>query len=164
MVAQITTSGLVGRVIDDRGSAIANADVVVVHEPTGTRTTISTRGNGTFSVRGLRPGGPYTVSADAPGFVRGFQQNIFLDLGAEAEVTLALQSDEIIELEAFEVVGSSSDRFFASDRFGAGSQMGSEDIAAIPVGDRSLNSLLRLDPRIPLTVILLTGFFSRWCL
>lgn len=148
VVAQITTSGLSGRVVDERGAPVANANVIIVHEPTATRSAVSTRGNGTFTVRGLRPGGPYTVSVEAPGFVRGFQQNVFLDLGAEVQVAIALQSEEVMELDAFEVIGSASDRFFASDRFGAGSQMGSQDIAAIPVGDRSLNSLLRLDPRI----------------
>ncbi|MCC5840164.1 MAG: carboxypeptidase regulatory-like domain-containing protein [Opitutales bacterium] len=144
----ITTGNMAGRVVDDGGTPVANAAVTVIHLPTGSRIETTSRGNGTFNARSLRPGGPYVVEVDAPGFVRGIQREIFIGLDRAFDVTIVLQSEEIIELDEFVVTGSQFDDVFSANRMGAGSVIGASDIAATPMGDRNINSLLRLDPRV----------------
>ncbi len=147
-LGQATTSGLTGRVLSESGMPLSDARVTVRHEPTATTYEVPVRANGSFSLRGLRPGGPYSIEAAAEGYVTGVQRGLFLELDRAAEVSLTLQAAEVIELEELVVSGNPFDSFFQSDRMGGGSQLGAEDVASIPVGDRSLNSLLRLDPRI----------------
>ncbi|MBU6269636.1 MAG: carboxypeptidase regulatory-like domain-containing protein, partial [Sphingomonadales bacterium] len=60
--AQETTSAITGQVTDDSGAAVSGAKVTVVHVPSGTRSTATTDGTGNYSLRGLRVGGPYTVT------------------------------------------------------------------------------------------------------
>src|SRR5688500_9577152 len=64
--AQATTGAIRGQVTDQSGAAVASATVTVTHVPTGSTATSVTDLSGFYSVRGLRPGGPYRVSASAP--------------------------------------------------------------------------------------------------
>lgn len=50
------------------GSALPGAVITAVHEPTGTRYSVSTRENGRAVIFGVRTGGPYTVTAMLDGF------------------------------------------------------------------------------------------------
>lgn len=144
----ITTGNMTGRVVDDTGAPVANAAVAVTHLPTGSRINTTTRSNGTFNARSLRAGGPYVVEAEAPGFARSVQRDIFIGLDRAFEVTMVLQADEVIELDEFVVTGSQFDDIFSAGRMGAASLISSRDLENTPVGDRTLNSVLRLDPRI----------------
>jgi hypothetical protein len=146
--AQVTTSGLSGRITADTQLAMGNANVTVTHEPTGSVYQVPVRANGSFTLRGLRPGGPYTVEVAADGFSPAVQRDVYLDLDRVGEVTVALRAVDVVDLEAFVVSGTPFDAYFQADRMGAGTKLSSEDVASIPVGDRSLNSLLRLDPRL----------------
>jgi len=66
--AQDTASSIRGQVTNDGGTGIANAEVVITHKPSGTRTTQTTDSAGNFNASGLRLGGPYSVEVTAPGF------------------------------------------------------------------------------------------------
>ena len=61
--AQETTSVIRGNVTTS-GAPVAGASVVAVHVPSGTRSTATTSADGTFTLSGLRVGGPYTVSVN----------------------------------------------------------------------------------------------------
>jgi hypothetical protein len=144
----ITTSSLTGTVLDDEGTRLSGVTVTVLHVPTaGSYTTVS-RSDGRFSLRGLFPGGPYVVSAAAEGYGSVRLDNVFLDLDRGADVNLRFTGSEVVELDAFEVTATDLDRLFNPDQTGSGSYFGSSDISNLPVGDRSINSLARLDPRI----------------
>lgn len=96
--AQETTSAVHGTVTAD-GAPVAGASVTLVHTPSGTRAITSTESTGTFDLRGLRVGGPYTVTIAAPGqppktingvFLQVTQtKNIDIDLAEVAEVVVA---------------------------------------------------------------------------
>lgn len=64
--AQETTSAIAGQVTDESGGPVTGAKVTVVHTPSGTRNTVTTDSTGSYSLRGLRIGGPYTVSIRGP--------------------------------------------------------------------------------------------------
>jgi len=64
--AQETTSAIRG-IVTDGGMAIADADITIVHVPSGTTATSRTDASGTFAATGLRPGGPFTVRVEVAG-------------------------------------------------------------------------------------------------
>ena len=66
--AQETTSSVRGRVTDSTGQPVANASVTIVHVPSGTQVGQSTDATGNFNASGLRAGGPYRVTVEAPSF------------------------------------------------------------------------------------------------
>src|SRR5689334_19783687 len=72
----VTTSALSGTVSDAQGRPVSGATVTVVHEPSGTRSTVTTRENGQYNFSGLRVGGPYTVTANSE-----TRRDVFVDLG-----------------------------------------------------------------------------------
>jgi hypothetical protein len=143
-----TSSGINGRVQDDRGKGLGNAAVVVVHEPTGARYTATTLDNGAFLLRGLRPGGPYTIEATAEGFSKGVQKELSLDLDRSADVTIVLKAGDVVVLEELVVKASDLDRIFRADRTGSATSLATIDVENLPVGDRSINSVARLDPSV----------------
>ncbi len=94
--AQETTAGLHGQVTNN-GAAVPNASVTVVHTPSGTRSVTMTGASGTFDARGLRVGGPYTVTVTTPdGGTKTFN-NLFLSLGKTADLDVELADSAQVE-------------------------------------------------------------------
>jgi hypothetical protein len=62
----ITSSGIGGIVRSVDGDLANNVTVTAVHTPSGTRATTITNAEGRYNLRGLRVGGPYTISFTAP--------------------------------------------------------------------------------------------------
>ncbi len=143
----ITTSSLTGTVVNDQGAPVAGATVTVTHEPTGSVYSATSRADGTYVLRGLRPGGPYTVRSSAEGFTPAENREVYLDLDRGADVTTRLRSD-VVQLEAFTVTASAADQLFDPSQTGSGTYHNERDLRNLPSGDRSINSLARLDPRI----------------
>jgi hypothetical protein len=148
-VAQsITTSALNGTVRGGAGEAVAGATLTIRHEPTGVVVTVASGADGGFSVRGLRPGGPYTVTAVAPGRSPTEVRGVYLDLERGADINLRMTETEVVVLDPFVVSESAVGRLFGASQTGSGSFLAREDIANLPAGDRSINALARLDPRV----------------
>ena len=99
----ITTSSLSGTVLNEKSVPVADATVAVTHEPTGSAYTAKTRADGTFVLRGLRPGGPYSVTTEATGFVRNEQKEVYLDIDTGANLSFRLASEDVVKLETFKV-------------------------------------------------------------
>ncbi len=144
----ITTGHLIGRVQDREGNTLSDARITLRHEPTGSVQTTTSRGNGTFAIRGLRVGGPYTAIVERDAFETFVRRGISVDITSATELVVVLSEEVVEELEAFTITASEFDRLLSGDRTGSVTQLGSRDLASTPVGDRSLNSLLRLDPRV----------------
>ena len=90
-VAQgVTATSLSGAVVDQTGSAVAGADVLVKEETTGLEFKTSTAGNGTFSVPSLAPG-TYTVTVVARGFKQSVTRGVKLDTGIPGSVNATLE-------------------------------------------------------------------------
>lgn len=91
--AQQTTATLRGLVTDAGGQPLANADIVVIHKPSGTRVSTHSGPNGHYEVTGLKVGGPYEVDVAAKGFKPGEADDIFLNLGDQQQLDLPLQAE-----------------------------------------------------------------------
>ncbi len=144
----ITTSTLSGSVHGGAGEAVSGAALTIRHEPTGIVVTTVSGADGSFSVRGLRPGGPYTVSATASGRVPVEVREIHLDLERGADLNLQMANTDVVVLDPFVVSESAVGRLFGAAQTGSGSFLTRDDISNLPSGDRSINALARLDPRI----------------
>ena len=59
-MAQITTSGISGKITSD-GENVIGATVTATHQPSGTVYRAVTNIDGRYTIQGMRPGGPYKV-------------------------------------------------------------------------------------------------------
>jgi len=144
----ITTSSLNGTIQTEQGQPVSGAAVTVTHQPTGLVYNATSRTDGTFVLRGLRPGGPYSVSVAATGYTETENSNVFLDIDRGADLSFRLKATDVVQLEKFTVIASSTDLLFDTKQTGSGTYFNSNDIRNLPSGDRSINSLARMDPRI----------------
>jgi hypothetical protein len=144
----ITTSSLSGSVLTEQGEPVSGAAVTVTHQPTASTYKTTSRADGTYVLRGLRPGGPYTIDVVASGYADTQNNDVFLDIDRGADVSVRLKTSETVQLEKFTVTSTASDRLFDVNQTGSGSYLTSQDINNLPAGDRSINALARLDPRI----------------
>lgn len=141
--AQETTGSIRGRVLDENGGSLAAAAVSIVHEPTGTSVSTVTDGNGFYSARGLRVGGPYVVSvrsSDGGGQVRLSAINV--GDPANADVTVYSSGDAT----ALADVVVSGRRFTNDFGNGSASNYGANTIQSLPSISRDLKDTARLDP------------------
>ncbi|MBX3727033.1 MAG: TonB-dependent receptor [Xanthomonadales bacterium] len=146
--AQSTAAGLGGQIFSSTGELVEGATVEIVHVPTGTRSVVTTDANGRYNARGLRVGGPYTITVSKDGRT-AVEENVFLTLADVAAVTVVLD-DPAATLATVSVVGSiyAGGDIFMPDRIGAKTNVTQDQIEALPSIRRSLEDYVRLDPRI----------------
>ncbi len=135
--AQETTSAIRGEVTGDAGP-VANASVTIVHTPSGTRSTTGTNAQGIFDARGLRVGGPYTITLAAPGFETRTVPDVTL---VQAE-TLRLNFDLVSENAVDELVVTAA-RNPEGDNSGLSSTLGRDSIEAVVSVTRDIRDLAR---------------------
>ncbi|HYZ48660.1 MAG TPA: carboxypeptidase regulatory-like domain-containing protein, partial [Sphingomonas sp.] len=135
--AQETTSTIRGTVTEN-GAPVAGAAVLAVHVPSGTRAATSTAADGSFTLTGLRPGGPYTVS------VNGQQAQVtdiytVLAQPYELPIDLTAQGQDIV-VTASNVQGA---RVVSE---GPATVLNAEQIGKVASINRDIRDLMRRDP------------------
>ncbi len=148
----ITTASINGAVKRADGSAVSGAVVTIVHDESQTRTTTQTRENGQFNASGLRPGGPYTVTAAAPGYPNAVQKDVYLSLDRDEAVNFTVGGDEDqsvapLELEKY-VVTEENDKVFGVGKIGTGSSFTSQEVVNTPTVRRNVQDIAQLDSRL----------------
>ena len=98
--AQVTTSGLAGKVTDGSGEAVPGATVVAVHTPSGTQYYGLTNADGRFSINGMRSGGPYTVEVSCLGYRKVNYTDVTLQLAEVYSLNAKLSDDAELLSEA----------------------------------------------------------------
>jgi outer membrane receptor protein involved in Fe transport len=142
--AQVTTSGMNGRVIDSGNSPLPGATVIAVHEPSGTRYGTITNNEGRFNIQGMRTGGPYTVTVSYIGYSTENFSDIRLLLG-ESFMLEAVLRDGSMELGEVVVVGMRASAF-QTDRTGATTNISNQQLNAMPSINRSIQDVARFSP------------------
>jgi hypothetical protein len=89
--AQETTSSIRGAVVTDAGP-VGNATVTIVHRPSNTRSITQTGADGTFDARGLRVGGPYSVTASGSAGTKTID-GVFLTLGEQTRLDISMEAE-----------------------------------------------------------------------
>jgi len=145
-LAQNTTASLGGRAVDGAGAPVAGATVTILHVESGSTNTATTDPQGRYAVRGLRVGGPFTVT-----FTKGGQtdkrEGVFLAL---AETT-ALDGRLGAAAQSIVITGRSANDKFNSASMGAGTSISSRELAAFASIQRNLQDYARTDPRLAQT-------------
>ena len=141
--AQETTGSIRGRVTNESGAAVAGATVTLTHQPTGTSATTVADGNGFYTARGLRVGGPYTIA------ISSSEGSTVAELGAIG-VGDPANGDVVIFADSG---ATSVDDVVVSGRrisndFGAGSATNydARTIQSLPSISRDIKDVSRLDP------------------
>ncbi|WP_309604407.1 TonB-dependent receptor domain-containing protein [Phenylobacterium sp.] len=94
--AQETTSAVHGTVTVG-GKPVAGASVVLLHTPSGTRAITATEAGGGFDARGLRIGGPYTVTATSKGLPPRVLNGVFLEVGKTTDINIDMTGANEVE-------------------------------------------------------------------
>ncbi|MBH9579077.1 TonB-dependent receptor [Inhella proteolytica] len=149
-MAQNTTAAIGGRVVSPDGKPVAGATVVVLHRESGSVVTLTTDAEGRYSSRGLRVGGPYTVTVSKGG-EKTVTEEVYLALAETTMVDLRLGAAQT-QLEQVVVTGSAAaNSKFGSGSMGAGTQIGRQDLETYASIQRNLQDYVRNDPRISQT-------------
>jgi outer membrane receptor for ferrienterochelin and colicin len=94
--AQETTSGVHGTVTAG-GAAVEGASIELVHKPSGTRLVTASGAGGGFSARGLRVGGPYTITVSAKGYEPKTLKDVYLEVGQTRDVDIDFTGGNEVE-------------------------------------------------------------------
>ena len=143
LIAQVTTATLSGIVSDPKGSPLESATVTVEFPEAGIKQTLVTKSDGRFTVPNLRVGGPYKVTVDHVSHQEAVTENIFLDLGQNNSIDVALK-EKTQQLETVTITSGST--IFDSKRTGASTNINSRLLKALPTISRSADDFLRLTP------------------
>ena len=149
----ITTSGAFGRVLDANGKPVAGATVTIVHVPSGTTKSVTTDADGRYVAQGLRSGGPFTIEAAKAGLSGVEQDNVYLQLGQPSAINLTMGAGAAAArtLSAVTVSVSALSQTFNSENKGLSTTISQRQLQATPQGNRSIDDVVRLDPRITVT-------------
>lgn len=145
-MAQNTTSGLGGRVTAVDGKAVTGAQVRIVHVESGSVTNTTTDAEGRYSARGLRVGGPYTITITKDG-VTEKRENVFLVLAESAVLDATLGK----KVEKIEVAATAISDAFSKTAMGTSTNIGRQELEAFGSINRNLQDYARNDPRLSQT-------------
>ena len=140
----VTTAGLNGRVTGQTMAAIIGATVSAVHEPSGSIYSTVTRSDGRYNLRGLRVGGPYTVSVSLVGYGAEAVEGLVLALGEDRRVDVLL-AEEAVQLEGVTVIVERR-AFLSGERNGPQRDVNTEEIEGFPTINRSVQDFARFSP------------------
>ena len=140
-----TTASITGVITDNTGGTLPGANVVAVHEPSGTKYGTVSRSDGRYTIPNMRTGGPYTISVSFVGYGPQQRQGVSLALGQElnANFQLVEAADQLAEV----VITTAVDPTFNSGRTGAATNISREQIQSLPTISRSLGDFTRLTPQ-----------------
>lgn len=146
--AQSTSAAVGGEVVGANGQPVAGAEVTIVHTESGTVARAVTDEQGRYAARGLRVGGPYTITINKAGGGSASRDGVYLSLGDMSEVDARLQ--DVTTLETV-VATAAAPTIFSSDKVGTGTNLSEEQIDAFASIQRNIQDYARLDPRISQT-------------
>ncbi|MEO8803705.1 MAG: TonB-dependent receptor [Rudaea sp.] len=149
--AQNTTASMSGRVTDASGKPVAGVTVRIVHVPSGTASVTTTDANGRYIAQGLRVGGPYHVEAKGNGIKEIDADNVYLELGQVGTANLVEGAGTPTQLKSVTVSADALASTFNPDNKGLGTNISGRALETAVSGNRSLDDIARLDPRITVT-------------
>src|SRR4051812_35526347 len=144
--AQNTTAAVGGKVSTAEGKPLQGAAVTVLHVESGSLATAMTDNEGRYVARGLRAGGPYTITIAKDGVVEK-REGVFLQLAETTSVDVALGRQR----ETIVVTGTALSDKFNSQNMGATTAISRADLESMASIQRNLQDYARLDPRVSQT-------------
>ena len=148
--AQSTSAGVGGQVMSSAGQPVAGAEVTITHTESGTVSRATTDASGRYNARGLRVGGPYTITITKSGEGTKTEEGVYLNLNQVNTVNASLGGDlAATNLDAVNVVATAGGLdLFSATKMGSGTNVTRETMDALPSANRNIQDYIRLDPRI----------------
>lgn len=143
--AQVTTSGITGKVTDANNEPLPGATIVAVHQPSGSQYGTITNAEGRFNLQGLRSGGPYQVEISFVGYNKATYTAVNLSLGESYVIDTKLKETSVDVGEV--IVMGAKGPVFNSEKNGASINVNNRQIAMMPTISRSINDVTRLTPQ-----------------
>lgn len=140
LMAQVTTSSMSGRVLDELNEPLIGATIVAVHEPSGTRYGVITNEQGRYHIQGMRSGGPYRVEVSYVGYQPMIYNNITLQLGETYQLNAEMQVSSVSLKEAVIISQKSQ------EKSGTTTNVSSRQINNLPTINRSISDFTKLSP------------------
>jgi hypothetical protein len=148
--AQSTSAGVGGTIVGADGQPVAGAEVTITHVASGTVSHATTDASGNYIARGLRVGGPYTITVTKAGAGASSTNDVYLNLNQVADVDATLNAD-VTTLGGVAVYGNATADIFNSSNKGVGTSVSGREMEIAPQSNRSIDDIARLDPRITVT-------------
>jgi len=146
-MAQVTTSGMNGKVTGPDGNVLIGATVVAIHVPTGTQFGGISDGEGYYRLPNMDVGGPYTFRVTYVGYEAFTKEGIYLTLGQTSKLNPGLKSTAV-NLGEVSVVGvRGAVNVFDGNRTGSETVVSVDRIDAMPTVGRDLTDFTRLTPQ-----------------
>lgn len=143
--AQVTTSSISGSVKQTNGEALVGATITAVHQPSGTKYVTVSKKGGTFTLPGLRPGGPYVITCEFVGFKKQDLDGINLTLGDDYNANMVMEASA--QTLSTVVVSGAKASSAANLKTGASTNIGQRQITTLPTISRALTDFTRLTPQ-----------------
>jgi hypothetical protein len=144
--AQQITSAIQGQVVNDLGAPIAGATVTVTDTRTSAARTITSAADGRFSATGLVTGGPYKVTATAPGYEGQTVEDVNITLQGATGLTFSLTSSDAGGV----IVVTGTRARLTQFAVGPGQSFTAAILDNAPSFNRDVRDVIRLDPRVSL--------------
>lgn len=147
-MAQSTSAGVAGQILDAAGAPVAGAEVTITHVESGTVSRATTDASGRYTARGLRVGGPYTITITKPGEGTKTEDGVYLTLNQVNTVDATLTGD-VTDLGRVQAIGySGGSDVFSATKMGSGTSIDQQKIEDLPSVNGNIQDYMRLDPRI----------------
>lgn len=146
LAAQGVTTGAMNGLVRtaDQESAVG-ATVTATHVPSGVQYGGVVREGGAYDIRGMRVGGPYTLTVQLLGYRDAVESGLYVNLNQ------TVRTDFVLDIEAVQAdainVTVEEDPVLNANRTGAATYVSQEEVDRLPSIRRSTRDLTRTDPR-----------------
>ncbi len=140
----VTTASISGTVKDTNGQPVPGATVIALHVPSGTKYGNSTQLDGRYYIRGMRVGGPYTITVSDVGYKTQEVKNVYLEIGQNLELNFKL-TQQAVNVGGVEVIANAPG-LSNTNRTGAATTVSRKFIESFPTITRSFQDFEALSP------------------
>jgi hypothetical protein len=143
--AQVTTSGLSGKILGSDNLGLPGATIVAVHVPSGTQYGTLTDNDGLFRLPNMKIGGPYKLTISYVGYQPFVQDNLNLSLGQTLAVNQKM-SQTAADLTGVVIVAQKN-ALIDGNRTGASTNINIDQIQSLPSVNRSISDFTKMTPQ-----------------
>jgi hypothetical protein len=142
--AQITTSGMNGRVLDSDNQPLPGATVLAIHEPSGNTVWYHHQHRRPLQPSRYAYRGAILVEVSYIGYSKEVYSDIILYLGQTFSLNAVL-TEGVVELGEVMVIGMRASAF-QTEKTGATTNISNQQLTAMPTINRSIQDVARLSP------------------
>ena len=142
--AQVTTASIKGKVTDVNREPVIGANILAIHESSGTQYGAITNAEGRYTIQGMRSGGPYRVIVSFISMNSNETKGIILQLGEAFRHDVKLmESTEL--LDEIVIIGKAG---IDATKTGAAMNITSAEINRMPSIAHGIADAIRMNPQV----------------